>query len=378
MKIIVDENIEKAKELFSQFGDVILLHGRKISNEVLKDADALIVRSITNVNKNLLENTNVKFVGTATIGRDHIDTDYLLKNNIAFADAQGCNAHAVKEYVITALTEIFVQKGYEFKYSSIGIIGAGNIGSKVAECAEVLGMKVILNDPPLQRKTGNKIYKSLDEALKADIITLHVPLNKEGINKTFHLFDKEKLKSLKDGAIIINSARGSVINNDELNNVINEKNFTVVLDVWENEPYINNSLIEKVYLGTPHIAGYSYEGKINGTRMIYSALCRFLNVKENFEIKAPVVENNIIEVTHNESIEKSLQYIFRKIYNIKEDDRRLREIKNENDPGKYFDNLRKDYLLRREFNNYTVVIPEKNNELKKILEILRFKVVVNR
>lgn len=378
MKIIVDENIEKAKELFSQFGDVILLQGRNISNEVLKDADALIVRSITNVNKNLLENTNVKFVGTATIGRDHIDTDYLLKNNIAFADAQGCNAHAVKEYVITALTDIFVQKGYEFKYSSIGIIGAGNIGSKVAECAEVLGMKVILNDPPLQRKTGNKIYKSLDEALKADIITLHVPLNKEGIDKTFHLFDKEKLKSLKDGAIIINSARGSVINNDELNNVINEKNFTVVLDVWENEPYINNSLIEKVYLGTPHIAGYSYEGKINGTRMIYSALCRFLNVKENFEIKAPVVENNIIEVTHNESIEKSLQYIFRKIYNIKEDDRRLREIKNENDPGKYFDNLRKDYLLRREFNNYTVVIPEKNNELKKILKILRFKVVVNR
>lgn len=378
MKIVADENIANAEEVFGSLGEVQLVPGRDISNNLLKDADALIVRSVTNVNKGLLENTNVKFAGTATIGRDHIDTEYLVKNNITFTDAKGCNAHAVKEYVLTALTEIIFEKGIEFKNISIGIIGAGNIGRKVAKCAEALGMEVILNDPPLQRKTGSKTYRSFNEALTADVITFHVPLNKDGIDKTYHFLDKEKLKQLKDKAILINSSRGSVINNNDLDDVINEKKISVVLDVWENEPEINHSLLNKVYFGTPHIAGYSYEGKINGTRMIYSALCRFLNVEESYKITTPVVENNVIEISGSESIEKTLQQVFRKIYDIREDDKKLREIINVNEQGKYFDKLRRDYPLRREFSNYTVVLPEMNNELKKILEVLRFRVVVNR
>jgi erythronate-4-phosphate dehydrogenase len=377
MKITIDENIANAEEVFSGLGITGLLPGREITNETLKNSDALIVRSITNVNEELLRGTKVKFVGTATIGSDHIDTGYLFKNNIAFADAKGCNAEAVKEYVFAALTEAANKKNLKFKDLSLGIIGAGNIGSRVVKCAEVLGIRTILNDPPLQRKTGDKIYKDLDTALQADVITLHVPLNKEGTDKTFHLFDYERLNRLKENSVLINSSRGSVIHNEALEKIINKKNLTVILDVWENEPEINSSLLEKVFIGTPHIAGYSYEGKINGTMMIYSALCRFLNKEEDYFVKMPQVENPLIELNNFESIEAGLKEIFRKIYDIRKDDSSLRKIITDlqDDRKKYFDRLRRDYPLRREFINYTIKVPEEHKELKNILQVFRFKVV---
>ena len=377
MKITIDENIANAEEVFSGLGITGLLPGREITNETLKNSDALIVRSITNVNEELLRGTKVKFVGTATIGSDHIDTGYLVKNNIAFADAKGCNAEAVKEYVFAALTEAANKKNLKFKDLSLGIIGAGNIGSRVVKCAEVLGIRTILNDPPLQRKTGDKIYKDLDTALQADVITLHVPLNKEGADKTFHLFDYERLNRLKENSILINSSRGSVIHNEALEKIINKKNLTVILDVWENEPEINSSLLEKVFIGTPHIAGYSYEGKINGTMMIYSALCRFLNKEEDYFVKMPQVENPLIELNNFESIEAGLKGIFRKIYDIRKDDSSLKKIITDlqDDRKKYFDRLRRDYPLRREFINYTIKVPEEHKELKNILQVFRFKVV---
>ena len=377
MKITIDENIANAEEVFSRLGITGLLPGREITNETLKNSDALIVRSITNVNEELLRGTKVKFVGTATIGSDHIDTGYLFKNNIAFADAKGCNAEAVKEYVFAALTEAANRKNLKFKDLSLGIIGAGNIGSRVVKCAEVLGIRTILNDPPLQRKTGDKIYKDLDTALQADVITLHVPLNKEGTDKTFHLFDYERLNRLKENSVLINSSRGSVIDNEALEKIIKRKNLTVILDVWENEPGINSSLLEKVFIGTPHIAGYSYEGKINGTMMIYSALCRFLNKEEDYFVKMPQVENPLIELNNFESIEAGLKEIFRKIYDIRKDDSSLKKIITDlqDDRKKYFDRLRRDYPLRREFINYTIKVPEKHKELKNILQVFRFKVV---
>jgi len=377
MKITIDENIANAEEVFSGLGITGLLPGREITNETLKNSDALIVRSITNVNEELLRGTKVKFVGTATIGSDHIDTGYLVKNNIAFADAKGCNAEAVKEYVFAALTEVANKKNLKFKDLSLGIIGAGNIGSRVVKCAEVLGIRTILNDPPLQRKTGDKIYKDLDTALQADVITLHVPLNKEGTDKTFHLFDYERLNRLKENSVLINSSRGSVIDNEALEQIINKKNLTVILDVWENEPEINSSLLEKVFIGTPHIAGYSYEGKINGTIMIYSALCRFLNKEEDYFVKMPQVENPLIELNNFESIEAGLKEIFRKIYDIRKDNSSMRKIisDKQDDRKKYFDRLRRDYPLRREFINYTIKVPEEHKELRNILQVFRFKVV---
>lgn len=376
MKITIDENIANAREVFSFLGAVELLPGREITNERLRDSDILIVRSITKVDKSLLNNTKVKFVGTATIGSDHVDVEHLKNTKITFADAKGCNAEAVKEYVFTAMTEALLQKNLKYNDLSLGIIGVGNIGSKVAKCADALGMKTILNDPPLKRQTGNEIYKELDESLQADIITMHVPLNKSGIDRTFHLFDYEKLNRIRDNTILINSSRGGVIDNDALEKIIDKKNLTVILDVWENEPGINSSLLQKVFIATPHIAGYSYEGKINGTMMIYNALCGFLNEAENYKIQPLQVENPIIRLKKNESIEISLQEIFRKIYHIKRDDKNMRKILNEkkNEAGKYFDLLRKEYPLRREFSNYRIDLEPYNEKLLNILKNFRFKV----
>ena len=287
LKIIIDENIAFAKEAFNQFGEIDLLPGNKITNNRLKDADILIVRSVTKVDEVLLKGTPVKFVGTATIGTDHIDLDYLKKNNITFADAKGCNAYSVAEYVIVSLLHLAVKLNLQLKGKTIGIVGVGNIGSKVAAFADALGMEVLLNDPPLQRQGVKRSFVSLNEILEADIITFHVPLNKEGIDKTFHILDENKFSAIKGNTIIINSSRGAVIDNKALLKAIREKNLKVVLDVWENEPNISIDLLKEVVIGTPHIAGYSWEGKVNGTILIYNALCEYLKTQKTIK-----VENN--------------------------------------------------------------------------------------
>ena len=377
MNLIVDENIAFAEEAFSQFGDVRLIGGRQITNEILCNADALIVRSITNVDENLLQNTNIKFVGTATIGIDHIDTNYLNENNIVFADAKGCNADSVAEYVFTALLKISVDNKLTLKNKSIGIIGVGNVGSRVLKYAEALGLKVYKNDPPKQRAGEGSNYVSLEEAMQADIITLHVPLNKTGIDKTFHLIDEKKLNEIRNNTIIINSSRGAVIDNKALLNIVDKKCIKVILDVWEGEPSVNTNLLQKVFIGSAHISGYSLEGKVNGTKMIYDALCRFTNQLNDWEPKLPPIENNVIDVSSVKSIEEKLHLIFKQIYDIEKDDSEIRKMieMNENMYAAYFDKLRKDYHLRREFNNYTVIIEPADKKLGEILRKFRFKVL---
>src|ERR1035437_2481819 len=249
MKIIADENIIFVEEAFSGLGDVHLYSGREITNALLKDADVLLVRSITDVNANLLEGTSIKFVGTATIGTDHIDNEYLADNGICFTDARGCNSDAVAEYVFTALLNISNEQNFTLKGKSIGVVGVGNIGSRIVRLAGALGMKVLQNDPPLKRKTGNKQFLNIKDLMGVDIITFHVPLNLQGEDRTYHLFDYDKINSLKDGAIIINASRGPVIENNSLDKLIGEKKFTAVLDVWENEPVINMSLLQKIKFG---------------------------------------------------------------------------------------------------------------------------------
>ncbi|MFO7447000.1 MAG: 4-phosphoerythronate dehydrogenase [Ignavibacteriaceae bacterium] len=375
MKIIVDENIAFANEAFSQFGEVVLLHGRKINNEILNNADVLIVRSITNVNKDLLENSSVKFVGTATIGIDHIDLDYLHKNNIQFTDAKGCNADAVAEYVFTALTCLAVQNDIGLEGKTLGVAGVGNIGSRVVRLAENAGLKVLKNDPPVQRKTGSNDFVTFNEILKADIITLHVPLNTKGIDKTVHLLNSEILSQLKDGAILINASRGQVTDNKALLEVIDNKKLQVVLDVWENEPAINNNLLEKVKIGTPHIAGYSLEGKVNGTKIIYDALCKYYGHENTWRPKLPPVKNPYIDFENKGNPFEDMGTVFNRVYNIKRDDKELKKMiwVQESERASYFDVLRKNYHLRREFNNYTVKLNKKDEKVKPVLEGFRFK-----
>jgi erythronate-4-phosphate dehydrogenase len=358
MKIVVDENISFAEEAFSTMGDVQLSHGREITNEMLRDADALIVRSIANVNEELLSNTPVRFVGTATIGTDHIDKNYLQQNGITFADAAGCNSHAVKEYVFAAIFNLCVKHNISLVGKSIGIIGCGNIGSKVAEVAESLGLKVYKNDPPLQRAGNSNKFCSLDEALECDIVTCHVPLNKGGKDNTVHLIDEDKLKIIRPGAILINSSRGPVIDNKALKQkLMKHIDLHVVLDVWENEPDFDVELLKLIDIGSAHIAGYSLEGKVNGTTLVYNALCNHLDISPKWAPKLPEVENSLIKVDHCASTEEFYFKLFNQVYPISEDDLLMRETLSmeETEVGSHFDNLRKTYRLRRELNNYKLV-----------------------
>ncbi|MFA3784025.1 4-phosphoerythronate dehydrogenase [Melioribacteraceae bacterium 4301-Me] len=386
MKIVIDENIAFGKKAFSQFGDVVLVNGRKITNDILKDADILIVRSVTKVDKDLLKGTKVRFVGTATIGTDHIDKDYLSQKEIAFTDAAGCNSYAVTEYVFTAIWRVYSQNNITLKNKSIGIIGVGNIGSKVKKISEVLGLKTILNDPPLQRKTGDKKYTDLQSALSADVITLHVPLNESGVDKTFHLLNEKNISLIKKGSMLINTSRGAVVDNIALLKRLKKQNdiFTV-FDVWENEPAINYELLNLVTIATPHIAGYSYEGKVNGTVMIYEKLCEFLNEKPKWEPPYSPIYNNVIDLDKqnlSQQIDDSqlfsaLKVIFEHAYNIENDSSKLKASLNLplEERAKYFDLLRKEYPLRRELNNYFVKCNQIPEKLKNIITELRLKIV---
>jgi erythronate-4-phosphate dehydrogenase len=378
MKLIIDENITFAKEAFSSLGNSKLMDGRTLTNKDVQDADVLVVRSITNVNAELLKNSDVKFIGTATIGTDHIDLEYLKNQNIRFADAKGCNADSVAEYVFTALLKVASVKNISLQEKTIGVVGVGNIGSRVVRLAESLGMKVLKNDPPLERKGIGNNYFNLDKILQADIITFHVPLDLDGIDKTFHLLDENNLKRIKNGTIIINSSRGAVIDNQALLAESTVRDFELVLDVWENEPSISTELLSKTKISTPHIAGYSFEGKVNGTNMIYNALCQYLNFQPSWQPILPEIQRKKLRFPEGKTDEEKLYNLFSSIYNIKKDDELLRKIEflKPNERASYFDLLRKKYPVRREFSNYVVQISENEIHLKSFLENFRFKVEV--
>ena len=378
MNLLVDANITYAKEAFSSLGNTQLVDGRKLTNAEAKDADILVVRSITNVNEKLLKSSKIKFVGTATIGTDHIDLDYLKQNKIEFADAKGCNADSVAEYVFTALYKVAFQKNISLKGKTLGIVGVGNIGSRVVRVAKSLGMKVLKNDPPLERNKIGDNYVSLNEILHSDIISFHVPMILEGIDKTYHLLDENNLKKIRDGAIIINSSRGAVIDNKSLLSESIKREFDLVLDVWENEPAVNIELLSKTKIATPHIAGYSFEGKVNGTKMIYNALCKFLNKQPDWEPQTPEIKFPDKKLFEGKNNEEKLYRLFKEIYDIERDDEMMRKISNikPDEQLSYFDMLRKKYPIRREFSNYMVQILEEENHLKQFLENLRFKVEV--
>ncbi len=375
MKLVVDENIVKGKEVFSQFGDVILVNGREINSETVENADALIIRSVTKVNKSLLDNSKVQFVGTATIGTDHIDLDYLKSRGIFFANAPGCNSFSVAEYVFAGLLHLSEKYNFALKEKSIGIVGIGNIGSKVLKFSQALGMKTVINDPPLQRAGFNAKFSSLDEVLECDIVTLHVPLNKGGLDNTFHLIGKKELTKLQKGTILINASRGEVIDNIALNQVAQNKSFKLILDVWENEPNPLPELIIKTEIATPHIAGYSYDGKLNGTKMVFEALNKFLGLDSRWNYFASEHKTEI-NCSGIQSEKRILSCIYKSVYNILEDDKRFRQkvLFSEN-PAKNFDLLRKNYPKRLEFCNFAVKVNDKTKSLAKLLSSFRLTIL---
>ncbi len=368
MKIIADANIPFVADCFSSIGEVKIVGGREITPGIVSDADVLLVRSITPVGADLLNGSKVRFVATATIGFDHIDVDFLRRNNIGFASAPGSNSNSAAEYIIAGLLEIGRKYDIDLEDKTIGIIGVGNVGSRVAKKCAALGMQIYLNDPPLQRETGEAKYLPLKELFDCDFITLHTPLTFEGVDKTYHLADEKFFKSLKERCVFVNASRGGVVDSNALKAAIRSGRLrAVVLDVWEDEPNIDIELLEMVDIGTPHIAGYSLDGKIAGMIMIYKAVCEYFGLEAEFEIEdflpEPAVGQLRIEPnTDNE--QAALANAVQKIYDIREDDVRLRRVceKPVEKRGELFDGLRKNYPVRREFQNTQIVIKEVSTE----------------
>jgi len=261
---------------------------------------------------------------------------------------------------------------------TIGVVGIGNIGSRVVRIAESFGIRVLKNDPPLERTGVGKNYVTLDEILKADIITFHVPLNNDGIDKSYHLLNDNNLNRIKEKSIIINTSRGPVIDNKALLEETNKKNFILILDVWEEEPLVNLNLLNAAKIGSAHIAGYSFEGKVNGTKIIYNALCHYLKVKPDWMPDLSVIDKTELAFPEGKSDEEKLYKLFSSIYSIEDDDSRLRNILSYSteEQGAYFDKLRKTYPIRREFSNFTILLSERDKHLKQFLESLRFKIKV--
>ena len=379
MQFVVDENIPFAREAFSHLGSVTLLPGRGITREAIRKAHALIVRSVTKVDAGLLDETNVQFVGTATTGVEHIDREYLAARDIGFAAALGCNANAVAEYVLTALLVTAHAKGLNLDGKTLGIIGAGRIGSIVAAKAPALGLRTLLHDPPLARATGEQRYLSLVESLQADFVTLHVPLTYDGPDATFHLIRADELAHMTPSAILINTARGEVVDNTALLETLTKRTIGgAVLDVWEREPSIDWDLLDRVTLGTPHIAGYSSDGKINGTVMVYHACCRFWGIEPAWVPPDTPAAPGPGSLPHPafDATDKDFQTlahdILTTLYDLPADHARMRDILAVPEPlrPQAFDRLRRDYPHRREFAGSPIAVTGGDRNLLTRLQTL--------
>ena len=350
LKIIADEAIPYISESFCTLGKVVKLPASEIDRESVRDADGLIVRSITPISASLLEQSKVRFVGSATIGTDHVDISFLRKHHIQFASAPGCSASTVAEFVLHALYTLAEKNKTTLTDCIVGIIGIGNIGSVLKKRAEVLGISCLLNDPPLQEKHPELEYLPLDEVVeRSDIISLHVPLTRTGRYPTFHLIDNSILRRSGSKVIWVNTSRGGVIDESAL--LSNQgKIGGLVLDVWENEPNINADVVEITDIATPHIAGYSIEGKLRATDMVYRAACQFFGMPELWHLE------DVLEEIGWKNIQLDMEAatisdVILKAFDIRIDDAALRESIRQNDPGTHFGKLRNNYQYRREFSS---------------------------
>jgi len=374
IKIVADNKIPFLAGVLEGAARVEYLPGSEISRGHLLDADALITRTRTRCDRELLEGTSVRFIASATIGYDHIDTGYCKQQGIQWTNAPGCNSSSVEQYVVSTLLWLAVQRGLDLRTRTLGVIGVGNVGSKVVRAARALGMKVLLNDPPRERLEGSAHFTSL-EALKAqaDVISLHVPLNRGGVDNTYHMINREFLSSLKKKPVLINSSRGSVVDEVGLLEGISSGILSaVVLDVYESEPDIRRELLEALTLATPHIAGYSLDGKANGTRMSVEAISRFFELGLDHwtpdNIPAPDFPEILGDAADSDPLEL-LWDIYSQTYNIYADDQRFRSAPEN------FETLRGDYPLRREPAAYAVRLFQGYPELRIILENLGFDVL---
>jgi erythronate-4-phosphate dehydrogenase len=376
MRVAVDEAIPYSHAAFAAAGEIRLFSGRSVRPVDVRDVDALIVRSVTRVDANLLEGSPVRFVGTATIGMDHLDLDYLGARGIYCANAAGSNANSVAEYVVSALLETAERRGWRLSDKSIGIIGAGRIGTLVARKAAALGMKVLLCDPPLRESTGDEKYGFLEDVLGADILTLHVPLTAEGPYPTLHMVKRKLLRRLSRRQFLINSARGAVVCGPELLVALRERWIEgAILDVWEGEPRINRDLLNLVDLGTAHIAGYSQDGKALGTAMIFDELCRFFGISAVWDRSDIYAPPQRVAPEPGMEGQDTFRSVVLQAYDIRRDDAALRAVTvmPAIAAGECFDRLRDHYPLRPEFSHFIVELAA-GSGLATVFQALGFEI----
>ena len=386
MKIVADQQIPHL-QAFSKFAEVTVCNGREITAENVHDADVLLVRSVTLVNASLLDGSQVKFVATATSGQDHVDLDYLQRNNIGFAHAKGSNARSVAEYTLSSLFVLADQHGFNLKDKTVGVIGCGEVGSRVVGMLETIGVRCLMNDPPLKDAQGKDAsgndpsagekYCDLKALFSADIITLHVPLSDDGPYPSKKLVDANFLMKLNDDVILINTARGGVIDETALkNHLASHEDMKVVLDAWEDEPEIDLELLTQVDISTPHIAGYSTDGKILATQMIFESMCSFFKLDAEWPAMSVSSSTNSLEIPEGAELgdEDAIQMAILASYDVRSDSIALRclpEVDVEQ-RSHYFDELRKNYPVRREFPATVVHLPESKKTLAEKLKCLGF------
>ena len=394
MQIVADENIPLLEQFFSEFGQIRKVVGRTMTSEDVKDADILLVRSVTKVNEALIANSPVKFIGTCTIGTDHIDLPYLETLNaqrsdnneqkLSFSSAPGCNAEAVVDYVLSAVSVLIDKRDQVFQDISVGIIGIGNVGSRLRFRLEAMGVTVIAVDPFKSEEEVGAL-STLDEALAADVVSLHIPLTYEeiaGEHATYHLINEQRLQQMKPDACLINSCRGSVLDNAALKaHMASNEEFESIIDVWEGEPNLDLKLMNRCMLATPHIAGYSLDGKMRGTEQIYQACCQTFGLPIRNKLAQLLPEPSIKKIKFGSSVpvHQALRTAIRAAYEIRVDDGIMRStlLRTEGEPGAMrikFDLLRKNYPLRRDISTVRIEVPSKRQDLQQGLEAAGFDV----
>lgn len=367
MKIVADNRIPYLKGLLEPYADVQYLPGKDICNKDLIDADALLIRSRTKCDRALLEGTNVKFIGTAAIGFDHIDTDYCEVKNIKWVNAPGCNSKAVAQYVISSILQFARKYDFNPREKTIGIIGVGQVGQKVERFCRLLGMNVLLNDPPRARNEGEKNFVSLDRILsESDMITFHPILEKEGPDKTWHMADSAFFEKLKKPIFLINTSRGAIVDTQALKIALsNQTVIDAALDCWENEPDIDLELLQQILIGTPHISGYSSDGKANGTRIVVEQLNQFLELGiPKIELKLPNPEEPVFKIHKNtpKKVEMALLYAYDPIVDTN-------ELKKN---PLNFEEIRSNYVFRREYKAFKIMC--RNESDSEILRAFGFQI----
>ncbi|MBZ9557362.1 MULTISPECIES: 4-phosphoerythronate dehydrogenase PdxB [unclassified Modicisalibacter] len=378
MRILADQNIPLIEAFFGELGDITRLPGREIDAAAVRDHDILLVRSITRVDAALLEGSRVRFVGTCTIGTDHVDLDYLRERHIGFASAPGSNADSVVDYVLSSLLLLAEEEGEALSERSVGIVGAGNVGGRLARRLGEMGVRSLICDPPRARDEGREDFVDLDTLIaRSDVICLHTPLVEAGEHATHHLMDARRVAAIRPGSVLLNAGRGACLDNAALRRRLEEQaDLRCVLDVWEQEPAIDEALFALVDIATPHIAGHSLDGKMRGTELVYQAVMQHYGLPVRCklgQIKPDPWLRKLVLTEWAPPLE-ALSLCVRACYDVRRDMVGFERYRRRLGMAQAFDRYRAEYPVRREFSTLRVDFKKNNNDLREAIAGFGFKV----